>query len=112
MSVNVETSSQDPVPEMSKPLGSLKETNLVMHRIYFDLGTVDSWYAIMREARAMYGRNWRGQSHVKRKLTRTWAMSNRAERVWFEVPDPEFGTWCALKLAVIVANPPINKQCS
>lgn len=112
MSVNVETSSQDPVLEMSKPLGSLKETNLVMHRIYFDLGTVESWYAIMREARAMYGRNWRSQSHVKRKLTRTWAMSNQTERVWFEVPDPEFGTWCALKLAVIVANPPINKQCS
>jgi hypothetical protein len=54
----------------------------------------------------MFGKNWRCQSHVKRRLTRTWAMSG-TERVWFEVPDPQFGTWCALKLAVIqtsVAN--------
>jgi hypothetical protein len=56
----------------------------------------------------MYGRNWRSQSHVKRKLTRTWALSNKLERVWFEVPDPQFGTWCALKLAVTQA-PVANK---
>ena len=81
-----------------------------MHRVVFEISNIDTWYAIMREARTMFGQNWRCQSHVKRKLMRNWA--NCSERVWFEVPDPQFGTWCALKLAVVHTSPPINKQCS
>jgi len=104
MSVNVETAALS----MSEPLDSLKTTPLVMHRIYFNLSTPQEWYSIMKEARVMFGRNWRSQSHVKRKLTRIWAMSRATERVWFEVPDPQFGTWCALKLAVVQTTPPIN----
>jgi hypothetical protein len=98
MSVDVETAALS----MSGPLDSLKTTPSVMHRVVFELRDVDTWYAIMREARLMFGKNWRCQSHVKRKLTRTWAMTG-TERVWFEVPDPQFGTWCALKLAVTQA---------
>jgi hypothetical protein len=98
MSVDVETAALS----MSEPLDSLKTTPLVMHRVVFELRDVATWYAIMREARAMFGKNWRCQSHVKRRLTRTWTMTS-SERVWFEVPDPQFGTWCALKLAVIQA---------
>jgi hypothetical protein len=107
MSVDVETSAQS----MFEPLDSLKTTPLVMHRIYFELTTITEWYAIMREARIMFGRNWRGQGHVRRRLVRNpW--NPTAERVWFEVPDQQFGTWCALKFAVVLATPPINKQCS
>jgi len=95
MSVNVETAALS----MSEPLDSLKTTPSIMHRVVFELRDVTTWYAIMREARMMFGKNWRCQSHVKRKLTRSWAMTG-SERVWFEVPDPQFGTWCALKLAV------------
>ena len=100
MSVDVETAALS----MSEPLDSLKTTPLVMHRVVFELRDVVTWYAIMREARALYGRNWRAQPRVRRKLTRTWAL-NGAERVWFEVPDPQFGTWCSLKLAVVQEQP-------
>jgi hypothetical protein len=109
MSVNVETSCD--AVATSAPLDSFDRTTGTMHRVVFELREVDTWYAIMREARMMFGKNWRCQSHVKRRLIRVWAMTG-AEQVWFEVPDPQFGTWCALKLAVILATPPINKQCS
>ncbi len=90
---------------MSKKLDPFKTTTSDLHRITFRLSTIESWYAIMREARALYGRNWRTQPRVKRKLMRTWAMNQHGEQVWFEVPDPQFGTWCALKLAVQQADP-------
>jgi hypothetical protein len=56
----------------------------------------------MREARAQFGKNWRSQAHVKRRLEHAslWRMGGCAERVWFEVPDPKFGTWVAIKHAV------------
>ena len=69
-----------------------------MHRITFDISNTSTWYAIMKEARALYGTNWRSQSHVKRKLER-WGAS--VVPVWFEVPDPAFATWVAVKHAVI-----------
>jgi hypothetical protein len=108
MSVNVEISATS----TSMPLDSLKETTLVMHRIYFNLSSLKEWYSIMKEARVMFGKNWRAQSHVRRKLNRINPWNPAAQSVWFEVPDPQFGTWCALKLAVVQATPPINKQCS
>jgi hypothetical protein len=108
MSVNVEISATS----TSMPLDSLKETTLVMHRIYFNLASLNEWYSIMKEARVMFGRNWRAQSHVRRKLNRINPWNPAAQSVWFEVPDPQFGTWCALKLAVVHTSPPINKRCS
>jgi hypothetical protein len=56
----------------------------------------------MREARAMFGKNWRCQSHVRRKLD--WG-SRTAIPVWFEVPDPQFATWVSLKLTVNHVEP-------
>jgi hypothetical protein len=58
----------------------------------------------------MFGKSWRTQSHVRRKLERISTWNPAAHPVWFEVPDPQFGTWCALKLAVVLATPPINKH--
>ena len=79
-----------------------------MHKLYFELSSVDTWYAIMREARAQFGRNWRSQAHVKRRLEHAslWHSNDHAERVWFEVPDPKFGTWIAIKHAVRQVEPP------
>jgi hypothetical protein len=108
MSVDVETA----VLSMSEPLDSLKTTPLIMHRIYFNVASLKEWYSIMGEARVMFGKGWRTQSHVRRKLERINPWNPAAHPVWFEVPDPQFGTWCALKLAVVLATPPINKQCS
>ena len=78
-----------------------------MHKLYFELTTVEQWYAIMREARAQFGKNWQGQRHVKRRLEHAslWRLPGAAERVWFEVPDPKFGTWIAIKHAVRQVEP-------
>jgi hypothetical protein len=97
MSVKIEASDS-----MLPSLDSLKKTALPMHKLYFELSDVETWYAIMREARAQFGKNWRSQAHVKRRLENAslWRLSGCAERVWFEVPDPKFGTWIAIKHAV------------
>lgn len=89
-------------------LDSLRKTALPMHKLYFELSSVEQWYAIMREAREQFGKNWRSQPHVKRRLDRTniWAVVGQHERVWFEVPDPKFGTWIAIKHAVRQVEPP------
>jgi hypothetical protein len=87
---------------MLESLDSLKETSLPMHKLFFELSSTEQWYAIMRDARAQFGQNWRSQSHVKRRLERVNMYKNGTftERVWFEVPDPKFGTWVAIKHAV------------
>lgn len=103
MSVNVEVPA---VSEISQPLSLLKETTLVMHKIYFEVDNVAVWYAIVNEARQLFGSNWRGQSRVKRRLEkRDWyPQRNRPkpEIVWFEVPDPGFATWITVKYSVLV----------
>jgi hypothetical protein len=103
MSVKIEASDS-----MLQSLDSLKTTALPMHKLYFELSDVDTWYAIMREARAQFGKNWRSQAHVKRRLEHSslWRVDGHAERVWFEVPDPKFGTWVAIKHAVRQVIPP------
>jgi len=97
MSVEIRT----PASSMSESLNSLETTPLTMHRIVFMLATAEKWYAVMKEARVLYGKNWRSQPHVKRKLERQrW--TKQAIPVWFEVPDQTFASWCAVKLAVEV----------
>ena len=102
MSVKIEATDS-----MLQSLDSLKTTALPMHKLYFELSSVDTWYAIMREARAQFGKNWRSQAHVKRRLEHSalWRLGEHAERVWFEVPDPKFGTWIAIKHAVRQVEP-------
>ena len=72
-----------------------------MHRIMFRLTGTQQWYSIMREARQTFGKDWRCQARVKRKLERV-RYDHRPVPVWFEVPDLSFATWCAVKLAVEV----------
>lgn len=90
---------QDSALSISESLDSLKVTPLSMHRITFLLKSTDQWYAIMKEARALYGKDWRSQPHAKRRLER-YRWNNNTERVWFDVPDPAFASWCAVKLAL------------
>ena len=105
MTVNIEGSASS----ILESLDSLSETPLVMHRIWFRLHTVEEWYAVMNEARVMFGKNWRTQSRVKRRLEHNnlWGL-NAAQTVsvWFEVPDQTFATWVAVKHAVIAMSPP------
>ena len=104
MTVKIEGSALS-IPES---LDSLNVTPLVMHRIWFRLHTVAEWYAVMKEARVMFGKNWRTQSRVKRRLEHTslWGISLQPVPVWFEVPDQTFATWVAVKHAVIAMPPP------
>ena len=99
---------QDSALSISESLDSLKVTPLPMHRITFSLNGTDQWYAVMREARALYGKNWRSQPHAKRRLER-YRWNNKNESVWFEVPDSAFASWCVVKLAVEAKVTPINK---
>lgn len=103
MTVNIKGSARS-IPES---LDSLKETPLVMHRIWFQLHSTNEWYAVMKEARAVFGKNWRTQSRVKRKLETStmWGLVNPVP-VWFEVPDQTFATWVAVKHAVTTMAPP------
>ena len=103
MSVEIETSARS----MSESLNSLKTTPSSMHRIYMEIGSIEIWYRIIREATALYGRNWRGQSGVRRRLSHNfWPHDKKQERVWFDVPDEKFGTWAAIKCGVTIIAPP------
>ena len=104
MTVKIEGSALS-IPES---LDSLEITPLIMHRIWFQLHTTKEWYAVMKEARTMFGTNWRTQSRVKRRLEHytLWGVSLQPVPVWFEVPDRAFATWVAVKHAVIAMPPP------
>jgi hypothetical protein len=99
MSVEIEVSA----PSMLESINSLKTTPLVMHRVYFEVSAVDTWYNIMREARTWFEKNWQCQAHVKRRLEKH---ESKPLIVWFDVPDTKFGTWVAVKLAVRVVETP------
>ncbi len=66
---------------------------------YILVKNTDQWYSLMKEARSLYGKNWRSQPHAKRRLERNRWMQ-KDERIWFDVPDQAFASWCAVKLAV------------
>ena len=101
MSVNVEISCDTDTVTTSAPLNSFDGTAGTLHRIYFCVNTLSTWYAIMREARQQFGRNWRCQPKVKRRIERLdWVGGDQWHWVWFEVPDPAFVTWASVKLGV------------
>lgn len=104
MSVETETSASS----MSASLNSLESTPLVMHRIWFDLRDTETWYAIMKEATMLYGKDgWRSQPRVRRRLEKfAWEKTRVENHVWFEVPDPSFATWISVKYSIQVRIDP------
>lgn len=95
MTVKIEA----PAMSMPESLDSLEKTPLAMHRIWFTISTTETWYKIIHEAKLHYGKDWRCQSHVRRRLeSNLWDPVGIP--VWFEVPDPGFATWIAVKHAV------------
>ena len=78
-----------------------------MHRIQIELCTVNDWYAVIRELNQVFGaNNWKGQSHVKRRLENLIWDDSKTIWVWFDVPDQKIATWLAVKLAVPVRVAP------
>ena len=103
MSVEIETSALS----MFESLDSLKLTPLVMHRIQVELRDIATWYAVIRELNQVYGaNNWKGQSHVRRRLEGLIWDDSMSLWVWFDVPDVSITSWLAVKLAVQVRIPP------
>jgi hypothetical protein len=85
------------------------EINNSLQRIHVYVTTAEQWYTVMRECRAWFGKNWRTQPRVKRKLTSPYVgRVGRAARepiaVWFEVPDPKFATWISVKMSLQVVG--------
>ena len=90
---------------MSKSIDPLKTTTPELHRFWFMLSTTDQWYAIMRECRSWFGRNWRSMSKVKKKITYHYGTPQQlCVPVWFEVPDPRFATWISVKMSLQVQS--------
>ena len=68
-----------------------------MHKVYFDLLTIDDWYTIISELKRWFGNEWRGQRGIRKKFKRTdWML--KPQQVWFIVPDPAFKTFIDLKM--------------
>lgn len=88
---------------MSKSLDPLKETTQDLHRFWFLLASDKQWYAIMAECRTWFGKNWRCQGKVLRKLgSMNHRYSPKPQLIWFDVPDPKFATWVSVKLGIQV----------
>lgn len=92
---------------MSRSLDPLKTTTQELHRFYFMLTLPEQWYAIMKECRQLFGKNWRCQSKVLRKLKEVkrfgyYPMTSPARPIWFDIPNPSMATWIAVKLGVEV----------
>lgn len=59
----------------------------------------------MRECRSWFGKNWRTQGRVKRKLAHSSVRNLREPlAVWFEVPDLRFATWISVKMSLQVSG--------
>jgi hypothetical protein len=86
---------------MSKSLNPLKTTTPDLHRFYVSLTTTEQWYAVMQECRAWFGTEWHTQPKIRRRLERNF---DNAVEAWFDVPNPEWSTWIATKLAVQVRS--------
>ena len=69
-----------------------------MHKVYFDLLTINDWYTIIFELKRWFGKEWRGQRGIRKKFKRTeWSME--PQHVWFIVPDLAFKTFIDLKMS-------------
>ena len=88
---------------MSKQSDPLKLTPQDLHRFWFSILTEQQWYAVMRECREWFGKNWRCMNKVRRKLNGRPHGAAPVD-VWFEVPDPVFATWISVKYSLGVQS--------
>ena len=81
----------------------MEQTSKPLQRFWFSVATEQQWYDIIRECRAWFGKNWKGQGKVRRKLNpRLSPVRPRSVTVWFEVPDARFATWVSVKHSIQV----------
>ena len=76
-----------------------------LHKFWFQIASQDQWYNIMRECRNWFGKNWKCQGKVRRKLNPSSTLRQRPSlAVWFEVPDSRFATWVSVKYSIQVQS--------
>jgi hypothetical protein len=85
---------------MSTSTDPLKTTTSGLHRFRVMVHSLDQWYAVIRECRSWFNKEWSCQGNVRKKLNRNYRKEPLA--VWFDVPDPRWATWIATKLALQV----------
>lgn len=87
-------------------LMSTETSTTDLQKFWFQISTENQWYAIIRECREWFGKNWKGQPKVRRKLGNI--LNGRAGTshlmVWFEVPDSRFATWVSVKYSIQVQS--------
>lgn len=98
---------------MSMSMDPLKLTTQELHRFWFKIYTSEQWYAVMHECHLMFGKNWRTKRNVLKRFKKAknlsqalqqWMFVNISHDIWFEVPDPNFATWIAVKYSIEVAS--------
>lgn len=95
---------------MSKQSDPLKKTAPDLHRFYVSVRDEQQWYAVMSECRTWFGKNWRCQSHVRRRFKRDriyqypMSAANGSLWVWFDVPNPAWATWVSTKLGLQITQ--------
>ena len=67
------------------------------YRFWVTVDTTKQWYDIIRECNSWFGKNWKGQPHVKRKIKK-----HNLVKVWFDVPDLKFSSWISVKYSLEV----------
>lgn len=82
------------------------DRSIKLQRVWVEVSSVTTWYQVIHEANTLYGKNWKGQPRVKRRLENNWA--KRSLSIWFDVPDAAFASWISVKHGVI-AQLKVNK---
>lgn len=80
----------------------MEQTTKPLQRFWFSVTTEQQWYDIIRECRSWFGKNWKGQGKVRRKLKGNVYKINRCLPIWFDVPDARFATWISVKHSIQV----------
>lgn len=76
-----------------------------LHRFWFQISSEKQWYDVIRECREWFGKNWKGQGKVRRKLgNNNVRLGQSSLPVWFDVPDTRFATWVSVKYSIQVQS--------
>lgn len=96
---------------MSIQSDPLKTTPAPLQRFWFYCPNEATWYKIMAECRAWFGKNWQTQNKVRRKFQEApYRHGVVSLPVWFDVSDPRFATWCTVKFGIQVKSDEKVKQ--
>lgn len=74
-----------------------------LHRFRIYISSTAQWYSVMNECRSWFGKDWKTQPKVRKKLL-DWRARGQSVPIWFEVPDERWATWVSTKFALQVVS--------